>query len=94
MGQLDKAQRVLQGKAAGPAPPGLLGQDRGLLLLVLQVLVGGRQRSVPHYQIIDLMKLLCCLQHTLQILLVPAGRVLESFRLLQYALGGRHPQPL
>ena len=76
------------------SPPGLLCQKRSLLLLVLQVLIGSCQRSVPHHQVIDLMKLLCCLQHTLQILLVPTRRVLNSFRLLQDALGGRQPPPL
>ena len=45
-----------------------------MVSLLLEVLVGGCQGGMPQDEVPNLMKLICTLQHTLQVVLIPVSR--------------------
>ena len=45
-----------------------------MVSLLLEVLVGGCQGGMPQDEVSNFMKLICTLQHTLQVVLIPASR--------------------
>jgi len=45
-----------------------------MISLLLEVLIGGCQGGMPQDEVPNLMKLICTLQHTFQVVLIPASR--------------------
>ncbi len=54
--------------------PGLLCSLSKMVSLLLEVLIGGCQGGMPQDEVPNLVKLICTLQHTFQVVLIPASR--------------------
>lgn len=54
--------------------PGLLSSLARVVALLLEILVGCCQSGMAQYEVPNLMKLVCALQHTLQVVLIPVKR--------------------